>query len=683
MKRKPIFTFLLWLIGSLMLASCSAYKPVSFLAPEQRRIEQQEQVWQENELIVIAYHDVEDSDPNQMYLSVSTEHLRQQFSWLQENNYVPVSVDQVLAAREGKSVLPPRAVMLTFDDGYQSFYTRVYPLLKAYNWPAMVAPVGKWLDTPQDEKVDFGGQPTERERFLRWSQVREMVDSGLVEIGAHTQDMHFGTIANPQGNTQPVAAAHRYLSDLKRYETDEEFKARFRADVRAISASIKKHSGQAPRVWVWPYGRVSGLGLSILQEEGYLMAMTLTDGVATVDDLMNMPRYLVDNDPKISSFASFITGRENENPNNRIVHVDLDYVYDEDPEQTEKNLGELVQRIADLRPHSVYLQAFADPIGDGLVRSVYFPNRHLPMRADLFNRVAWQLHSRAYVEVYAWMPVLAIETAAPVDRVLQWQPDGSVSLPPADSYQRLSPFDPRARQLLGDLYEDLGRSSLFYGVLFHDDATLSDFEDASPSALAAYEQAGFGRDIGAIHADPEQMQKWSRFKSRTLVELTQELAERVKVQHGPQIATVRNMYALPALQPESEQWFAQNLDDFLTSYDWTAVMAMPLMEVVAPNQATAWLESLVQAVSHHPQGLQRTIFEVQAVDWAADTGMATGTANRPRDIKSQQIAQWLNTLSVQGARHMGYYPDDFLRNHPEMNVIRPEITANWYPIKND
>jgi len=36
------------------------------------------------------------------------------------------------------------------------------------------------------------------------------------------------------------------------------------------------------------------------------------------------------------------------------------------------------------------------------------------MRADLFNRAAWQLHSRAHVEVYAWMPVLAIETNEPV-----------------------------------------------------------------------------------------------------------------------------------------------------------------------------------------------------------------------------------------------------------------------------
>src|SRR5690606_28814559 len=104
----------------------------------------------------------------------------------------------------------------------------------------------------------------------------------------------------------------------------------------------------------------------------------------------------------------------------RVAHVDLDYVYDPDPEQMDRNLGDLVQRIADMKITTVSLQAFADPQGDGLVKSVYFPNRHLPMRADLFNRAAWQLKSRAFVDVYAWMPVLSFDLAPTIARVTSW-----------------------------------------------------------------------------------------------------------------------------------------------------------------------------------------------------------------------------------------------------------------------
>src|SRR3546814_1135116 len=109
-----------------------------------------------------------------------------------------------------------------------------------------------------------------------------------------------------------------------------------------------------------------------------------------------LPRLLVANDPRLADFAMEVVGLE-ERQNLRAVHVDLDYVYDPDPAQTDRNLGILVQRIADMGVNTVFLQAFADPEGEGLVRSLYFPNRWLPMRADLFNRVAWQQIGRAHV----------------------------------------------------------------------------------------------------------------------------------------------------------------------------------------------------------------------------------------------------------------------------------------------
>jgi hypothetical protein len=50
--------------------------------------------------------------------------------------------------------------------------------------------------------------------------------------------------------------------------------------------------------------------------------------------------------------------------------------------------------------NTVYLQAFSDPDANGSADMVYFPNRHIPMRADLFNRVAWQIQTRTPVSVF-------------------------------------------------------------------------------------------------------------------------------------------------------------------------------------------------------------------------------------------------------------------------------------------
>ena len=85
--------------------------------------------------------------------------------------------------------------------------------------------------------------------------------------------------------------------------------------------------------------------------------------------------------------------------------------FDPDPARTERNLGLLLDRIQALEISHVFLQAFADPDGDGAADAVYFPNRHLPMRADLFNRAAWQLKTRSNVKVYAWMPILGLQRA--------------------------------------------------------------------------------------------------------------------------------------------------------------------------------------------------------------------------------------------------------------------------------
>src|SRR5690606_31470338 len=172
---------------------------------------------------------------------------------------------------------------------------------------------------------------------------------------------------------------------------------------------------------------------------------TLGDGLARVDDPMNVPRLLITNDPPLLLFSRAVIGMEAP-PQMRVAHVDLDYVYDSDPEQMERNLDAVVQRMANLKITTVFLQAFADPTGDGLAREVYFPNRHLPMRADLFNRAAWQLQSRAFVKVYAWLPVLSFNLDPSLQRVSRWYPDKGLTRVDPEQYQRLSPFDPKARQ---------------------------------------------------------------------------------------------------------------------------------------------------------------------------------------------------------------------------------------------
>lgn len=656
---------------ALILTAC-ANDDIVFVPPADRPLQNSDMDWPLNNVLGLAYHDIEDSDPDQTYVSVRTDHLIDQLAWMRENGYQPVSIDQILAASNDKAVLPEKAVLLSFDDGYSSFYTRVFPILKAYQWPAVLAPVGKWLDTPKDQDVDYGGQPAEHARFLTWQQVKEISDSGLVEIASHTYDLHRGVLANPQGNELPAAAVRIYDPVTQTYESDAAFHERLKRDVHSITKRLRDITGKQPRVWVWPYGRVDGTALHIALDSGYSVVLELEDGLMHTHDLHSAPRVLVSGDPPLDSFARSAVQMENASQL-RVMHVDLDYVYDEDPEQMERNLGQLVQRVADMQVNAVFLQAFADPEGDGLVKSLYFPNRHLPMRADLLNRAAWQLRTRAFVQVFAWMPVLAFDLPETLPRVQRWYPDKDTIGPDPEQYARLSPFDADVRKHITEIYEDMAKHALIDGVLFHDDALLTDFEDVSPAAMAAYQAAGLPSDIRQLRDDPDTLQRWTRFKSRALIDFTVDLAQRVKDFQGPQIRTARNMYAMPILEPHSETWFAQNLDDFLETYDWTAPMAMPLMEGVTLENANTWLGELVEAVRLRPGALDKTVFELQARDWSQNE------FNDQGHIPAEVLAKWMRQLQMHGARSLGYYPDDFVTNQPRMEVLRPAISNAWYP----
>ena len=660
------------LAGLLLITACGSAETPRYVPPADRVPLNADHAWPKNSFLVLGYHDVEDDAADQRYLSVRTSALNDQLAWLRDNGYHPISVQQIVDAHAGKIVLPEKAVLLTFDDGYSSFYTRVWPLLERYKFPALWAPVGSWVDAPADQPVDFGGLKTARDKFATWEMVREVSKSPLVEIGAHTWASHYGVQANPQGSKEPAVANRLYDKNTGQYETDAQYEARINADLDRVTKKITEVTGKAPRAWVWPYGAANGTTLKLARQHGYEMAFTLNPGLANAARLDDVPRILISDNPSLRNFASQVA-QVREEQTMRVMHIDLDYVYDKDPVQQRKNIDKLIQRVYDMRITHVFLQAYADPEGDGNIRELYFPNRWLPMRADLFNFIAWQLQTRGGVNVYAWMPVLAFDLDDAVPRVAAWSPDSGRAAVDRQHYVRLSPWSPVARQRINDIYEDLARHASFHGILFHDDAMLTDFEDASPDALRAYQAVGFPASIAEIRRDPHTLERWTRFKSQALIDFTKQLTETVRAIRGPQVKTARNIYAMPVLDPASEAWFAQNLNDFLSTYDWTAPMAMPLMENVPPEQADAWLDSLVNRVARIPGALDKTVFELQARDWRKTGEHA--------DISGEQLAHWMRQLKLSGAKNYGYYPDDFINDHPEMSAIRPTFSSYWYPQK--
>jgi len=614
----------------------------------------------EHHFLVLNYHDIvgaEGAKPPFNSMDVSVDHLEEHLGWLKQNGYKIVSVQNILDAAAGKDTLPDKAALLTFDDGYLSFYTRVFPLLKKHHYPATVALVGTWMDG--NVTADEPGKP-----LLNWEQVREMVQSGLVEVASHSYDLHKGVNANPQANSQAAAVTRLYDDPMLVCETDEQYRERINAALLKSAEFIFQHAGVRPRAMVWPYGEYNQIAVQASREAGMPMTMGLVDGFNTVADISALRRLIMVDNPDLSQFAELVTGMRT-GRSLRVAHLDLDYLYDEDPEQTEHNLDAAIQRIKDMHINTVYLQAYADPDGDGNADALYFPNRHLPVKQDLFSRVAWQLKTVARVKVYAWMPIMAYQGKAPESWYVQEWRDGKAQNA-SHVYNRLSPFNPEARQYVAEIYEDLAKHCSFDGILFHDDGILSDYEDVSPVALAYTKEAwGLPDQFEQLHATSKMRMAWAQHKTELINQFTDELASRVRI-YRPGIKTARNFYALPLLKPYSEEWYAQSFKSFLAHYDYVAIEAMPFMEEAEnPKQ---WLTQLVKAAAKQPDGLKKTVFELQSINWKTQ-----------QKIPMPVFIGQLELLKKLGASHIGYYPDNVFEDQPRLADLQQHFSLPIQP----
>jgi len=362
---------------------------------------------------VICYHEVRDDVrdyPDSFAADASG--IVAQFAWLQANGYNPVSLEAIVQSRAGGKPLPDKAVLLSFDDAYDSFYTRVFPLLREFRFPAVLGVVGKWIDEPNTARITYGEKANVRNAtFPSWAQLREIAASGLVEIASHSYDLHRGVPANPQGNEQPAATTRIFDPASGRYEEDAAWRERVRADLARNSSRIEKETGRRPRAMVWPYGSYNGELVRIAAELGMPVTLTLEEGTNTPQvPLSEVRRVLIQHNPALGDFTLETRGPIHREPV-RVVQLSLDTLHDADPVRQEANLSVLLDRIDTLQPTHVFLEATTDRDRDGVADEAWFPNRHLPMRADLFNRVAWQLATRTDVKVFAVLPVAGFRLA--------------------------------------------------------------------------------------------------------------------------------------------------------------------------------------------------------------------------------------------------------------------------------
>jgi peptidoglycan/xylan/chitin deacetylase (PgdA/CDA1 family) len=366
------------------------------------------------DFVTVAFHDVVDRQEDQESDATTTVELVRFFDWLKGNGWNPVSLDDIDAAQRGIKPLPPKAILISFDDGYASVYTRAYPLLLAYRYPAIVAVVGQWMAGTPGSMVEYGDKTVPRERFLSWDQAREMTASGLVEIASHSFSLHESVRGNPQGNIQPAGATWRYDPASGTYEDDAAYRGRVRADLEVARQQIQQHLGKPPRALVWPFGRFTEPGIEEARATGFTFIFALVPAPDRLDLLDQIGRVYPVAGDKLRNVATEIQFEPPRAETIRIACLTLDRLAAiRDPAAQDAALGRMIEAVRALGANTLVLDAQAKlPSADAPLGAVFFPTRVRPLAADVLGRVVWQMRTRADIDtVYLHLPFAAAHKA--------------------------------------------------------------------------------------------------------------------------------------------------------------------------------------------------------------------------------------------------------------------------------
>ena len=190
---------------------------------------------------ILLYHYVEyvtdEKDTIRKSLNIEPDIFEAQVKTLKENGHTFMTASELAQVLNGNSRLPRKPVLLTFDDGHWDVETVILPILKKYNARA-TAYVAPALLNGSD--------------FMTKKQMEKIIDSGLIEIGAHT--VHHISL---QGKISPIVM----------YEVTQSKKI------------LENEYGIRVLSFAYPNGDFDQQAIDIIKDAGYLTAVTTVPGI--------------------------------------------------------------------------------------------------------------------------------------------------------------------------------------------------------------------------------------------------------------------------------------------------------------------------------------------------------------------------------------------------------------------
>jgi peptidoglycan/xylan/chitin deacetylase (PgdA/CDA1 family) len=176
-----------------------------------------------------------------------------QMKWLGMTGYVPITLDALIAHRTGRSPVPSRPIVITFDDGFQDCVDYAVPIMRALGFTAMfylvaglVGKNSRWLLSERGIELPL----------MDWTAARGLEGSGF-QCGSHTMN-------HPRLADLPPAACRNELLNSR--------------------CLLEDRLGHEVRHLAYPFGSFNERVRDLAAEAGYRSASSVRIGLSPPSD---------------------------------------------------------------------------------------------------------------------------------------------------------------------------------------------------------------------------------------------------------------------------------------------------------------------------------------------------------------------------------------------------------------
>lgn len=225
---------------------------------------------------ILAYHNFDPSASGSM--TVSTEKFEEQLKWLKANGYTVIPLKELVSYLQGKtSTLPAKSVVITADDGRESDYKYMLPLIRKYN-----VPVTLFIYPTAISNASYA---------LTWAQLKELQKTGLVDIQGHTY-------------------WHPNFKQEKKRLSPSEYQKLVHIQFCNSKKVLENKLGTKITLLAWPYGIYDDYLEQEAAKAGYVTALSIDDRHASKSaKMLAQPRYMIVEGQSMQMFAAIVEGR--------------------------------------------------------------------------------------------------------------------------------------------------------------------------------------------------------------------------------------------------------------------------------------------------------------------------------------------------------------------------------------